>query len=238
MAARGRKEHRIHKRTTSQTELMLHKNHNKRTTNKELVLRLAGLRKSKNVHRPTTSRPVLLDPTRGVTEFWLLLRPTAEQVTAISRQEHVKSVLPNAIVTKDCEATSVSENLNWQTNVTSVDSRKGRGGIQTPRPSPIPPPRPPRSVTLQTNAPQDLDLVSWSVVKPLPWKMKGYAYDVNFGRDTFIYVIDNGLNGQNKNGTTGTAYRDGKRMIRTTDTDLAWLPKPPGAKMASPKTRD
>lgn len=28
-------------------------------------------------------------PTRGVTEFWLLLRPTAEQVTAISRQEHV-----------------------------------------------------------------------------------------------------------------------------------------------------
>ncbi|KAL9592878.1 MAG: hypothetical protein Q9179_006287 [Wetmoreana sp. 5 TL-2023] len=28
--------------------------------------------------------------------------------------------------------------------------------------------------------------------------MKGYAYDVKFGRDTYIYVIDNGLNGQSK----------------------------------------
>ncbi|KAL8699224.1 MAG: hypothetical protein Q9201_006122 [Fulgogasparrea decipioides] len=136
-------------------------------------------------------------PPRGATEFWLLLRPTPDQVTEISQQEYVKSVLPNVIVVKDCEAASATEILNGQSNATISDSGN-EGATQTPRPPPRPRPPPPRSVVLQPNAPQDLDIVSWSVVKPLPWKMKGYAYDVKFGRDTYIYVIDNGLNGQSK----------------------------------------
>ena len=56
----------------------------------------------------------------------------------------------------------------------------------------------PRSVIIQTDAPQDLDLVSWSVAKPLPRKMSGYVYDLTFGTNTYVYVIDNGLNNLNK----------------------------------------
>ena len=55
-----------------------------------------------------------------------------------------------------------------------------------------------RSVIIRTDAPQDLDLVSWSVAKPLPWKMRGYVYDLTFGKDTYVYIINNGLNNLNK----------------------------------------
>ena len=47
---------------------------------------------------------------------------------------------------------------------------------------------------MQHNAPQDLDLISWTAGKLLPWKMKGYVYDVFAGVDTYIYVIGQGLN--------------------------------------------
>ena len=67
--------------------------------------------------------------------------------------------------------------------------------FQSPEPTQNPIPR---SVIIQTDAPQDLGLVSWSVAKSLPWKMRGYVYDLTFGRDTYIYVIDNGLNNLNK----------------------------------------
>ena len=56
----------------------------------------------------------------------------------------------------------------------------------------------PQSVIIQTDAPQDLDLVSWSVTKPLPRKMSGYVYDLTFGRNTYVYIIDNGLSNLNK----------------------------------------
>ena len=59
----------------------------------------------------------------------------------------------------------------------------------TPRPAP-----PSRSILLQSDAPQDLSLVSWSLTKPLPWRLPGYVYDPTFGRDTYLYLIDNGLN--------------------------------------------
>ena len=56
---------------------------------------------------------------------------------------------------------------------------------------------------MQEDAPQDLALVSWNVRSPRPWlphwiwNMKGYAYNVTYGMDTYVYVIDNGLNPMN-----------------------------------------
>lgn len=48
----------------------------------------------------------------------------------------------------------------------------------------------------QKNAPQDLDLVSWPPLKKWVKKMPGYDYDVVAGLDTYVYVIDNGVNMQ------------------------------------------
>ena len=51
----------------------------------------------------------------------------------------------------------------------------------------------------QMDAPQDLDLVSWPPRKRLPFlgKMQKYVYDLSRGTDTYIYIIDNGLNEDN-----------------------------------------
>ena len=49
----------------------------------------------------------------------------------------------------------------------------------------------------QKNAPQDLDLVSWPPLKDWVRKMPGYDYEVTAGLDTYIYVIDNGVNMRN-----------------------------------------
>ncbi|KAL8692227.1 MAG: hypothetical protein Q9218_002703 [Villophora microphyllina] len=127
---------------------------------------------------------------RDVVEFWLLLDSNSSQRSDISQYPYVKDVLPNVVQTSDCDSMFKSEARD---NVTD-EAARSEEALDLPRITPTPRPSPPRSVILQSNAPQDLDLVSWSVVKPPPWKMKGYAYDVNFGQDTYIYVIDNGLN--------------------------------------------
>ena len=137
-------------------------------------------------------------PRRGVTEFWLVNATEPELRTILhdlgvslrqwlsSLQIHLtcttqaEYVLQNEIVSRDC---SVESSSNPQASSAA------------PQPTlPPRPPKPPRTVILQSNAPQDLDLISWSPVKPLPWRMKGYVYDPSFGRDTYLYVIDNGLN--------------------------------------------
>lgn len=48
----------------------------------------------------------------------------------------------------------------------------------------------------QRDAPQDLDIVSWPPRKRLPLfgKLPWYVYDVARGTDTYIYIIDNGIN--------------------------------------------
>ena len=98
--------------------------------------------------------------------------------------QQIKNILENEVASKDCEATIASfEEVAVDTSSTSSKT------TSTPRP-----PQPARSIIFQPDAPQDLDLVSWSVAKLLPWSMKGYACDVNFGRNTYIYIIDNGLN--------------------------------------------
>ena len=51
----------------------------------------------------------------------------------------------------------------------------------------------------QRDAPQDLDIVSWPPHKRVPvlGEMPWYVYDVARGLDTYIYVIDNGINKDN-----------------------------------------
>ena len=51
----------------------------------------------------------------------------------------------------------------------------------------------------QKDAPQDLDLVSWPPRKRLPFagKMPAFVYDIARGTDTYIYIIDNGINVDN-----------------------------------------
>ena len=48
----------------------------------------------------------------------------------------------------------------------------------------------------QHDAPQDLDIVSWPPRKGLPFfgKLPWYLYDVARGTDTYVYIIDNGIN--------------------------------------------
>ena len=54
-------------------------------------------------------------------------------------------------------------------------------------------------VRSQRDAPQDLDLVSWPPRKRLPvfGKMPYFVYDIYEGVDTYIYIIDNGINKDN-----------------------------------------
>ena len=100
----------------------------------------------------------------------------------------IKHISENVDITDDCGA--------LETIMSTPDPlAASRAIFQSPEPTQNPIPR---SVIIQTDAPQDLDLVSWSVTKPLPWRMRGYVYDLTFGRDTYIYVIDNDLNNLHK----------------------------------------
>ena len=56
-----------------------------------------------------------------------------------------------------------------------------------------------RPLRSQRDAPQDLDLVSWPRRKRIPvfGKMPWYIYDVARGVDTFIYILDSGINVDN-----------------------------------------
>ena len=102
-----------------------------------------------------------------------------------------------------CQIKHISENVDITDECGAVETIVSTPGplaasrtiFQSPEPTQNPIPR---SIIIQTDAPQDLDLVSWSVAKPLPRKMSGYVYDLTFGRDTYIYIIDNGLNNLNK----------------------------------------
>ena len=51
---------------------------------------------------------------------------------------------------------------------------------------------------LQADAPQDLDLISWPPERKLPFfgNMEGYVYNPLEGVDTYIYIIDWGINPQ------------------------------------------
>lgn len=53
--------------------------------------------------------------------------------------------------------------------------------------------------TFQPQAAQDLALVSWppDTLLPMTRGIEGYYYDSDGGTNTFIYVIDNGINMRN-----------------------------------------
>lgn len=54
------------------------------------------------------------------------------------------------------------------------------------------------SIKFDPRAPLDLSVVSWPPRKKLPWWLsEGYTYDEAFGDETYIYVIDNGVNIRN-----------------------------------------
>ena len=61
----------------------------------------------------------------------------------------------------------------------------------------------------QRDAPQDLDIVSWPPRKRLPLfgKLPWYLYDVARGVDTYIYIIDNGINQDNNVSSTIFSHR-------------------------------
>ena len=92
--------------------------------------------------------------------------------------------MENVIVAKNTEEMS----MNASAFTTADDLKSKVEGRQLNSPN--------RS---QRDAPQDLDLVSWPPRKRLPifGKMPYYRYDVAVGIDTFIYIIDNGINKDN-----------------------------------------
>ena len=77
-------------------------------------------------------------------------------------------------------------NISAFTTVDSTQSTKASPQLKIPMRS-------------QRDAPQDLDLVSWPPRKRLPASgiMPYFVYDVARGIDTYIYVIDNGINEDN-----------------------------------------
>ena len=92
--------------------------------------------------------------------------------------------MENVIVAQNCGESS--------TNFSAVTTADSTGSDQASPELKLP-------LRRQRDAPQDLDLVSWPPhkLKPLFGKLKWYMYDVGRGVDTYIYIIDNGINKDN-----------------------------------------
>lgn len=92
--------------------------------------------------------------------------------------------MENVIVAQNSGESST--NTSAFTNTSSVGSGQASPDLKLP-------------FRTQRDAPQDLDLVSWPPRKRIPvfGKMPWYRYDVARGTDTFIYIIDNGINKDN-----------------------------------------
>lgn len=92
----------------------------------------------------------------------------------------VSAVVENANVDQNCGPVSLNKSLISDPNFTATTvAQEG-------------------NVILQTDAPQDLDLISWPPGRKLPYfgNMEGYAYQPLEGVDTYIYIIDWGINPQ------------------------------------------
>ena len=92
--------------------------------------------------------------------------------------------MENVVVAQNTE--EISTNTSAFTTTDHLQSEKASPQLKLPN-------------RYQRDAPQDLDLVSWPPRKRLPifGKMQFYKYDVARGIDTYIYVIDNGMNQDN-----------------------------------------
>ena len=93
-------------------------------------------------------------------------------------------MIENRIVAKNTE--EVSANASAFTTAGGMRSSKANPPLNFPDRS-------------QRDAPQDLDIVSWPARKRIPGfgKMPAYVYDIARGVDTYIYIIDNGINQDN-----------------------------------------
>lgn len=93
----------------------------------------------------------------------------------------VSAVVENTNVDQNCGPVSLNKSLISDPNFTATTV--AQAGL---------------NVILQTDAPQDLDLISWPPGRKLPFfgEMEGYAYSPLEGVDTYIYIIDWGINPQ------------------------------------------
>ena len=95
----------------------------------------------------------------------------------------------DAVIEDVIVAQNLEDSPSNASTLTTVDrAQSGKASPQLGRPN--------RS---QRDAPQDLDLVSWPPRKRLPafGKMPWFVYDIARGIDTYVYVIDNGINEDN-----------------------------------------
>ena len=94
------------------------------------------------------------------------------------------AVLEDDIVAQNLEDSPT--NVSAFTTVNSTQSTKASPQLKLP-------------MRIQSDAPQDLDLVSWPPRKRLPafGNLPFFVYDVARGIDTYVYVIDNGINEDN-----------------------------------------
>ena len=92
--------------------------------------------------------------------------------------------MEDVIVAQNLEDSAT--NASAFTNLDSTQSTKATSQLGGPHRS-------------QRDAPQDLDLVSWPPRKRLPTfgRMPWFVYDIARGIDTYVYVIDNGINEDN-----------------------------------------
>ncbi|KAM0795733.1 peptidase S8/S53 domain-containing protein [Usnea florida] len=120
---------------------------------------------------------------RSTTEFWFVQILEYQKAT-ILQIPGVDAVMENVIVAKNSGESLTNNSVLSTTNSTEPD--EASPGLMLPR-------------RRQIDAPLDLDIVSWPPRKRLPvsGKWPGYWYDVARGVDTYIYIIDNGINKDN-----------------------------------------
>ena len=108
--------------------------------------------------------------------------------------------MENVIVAKNSGESLTNNSVLSTTNSTEPDEPSA--GLMSPR-------------RKQYDAPLDLDIVSWPPRKRLPvsGNWPGYWYDVARGVDTYIYIIDNGINMDNGVSTPIFSHRTLSSLI-------------------------
>ena len=78
----------------------------------------------------------------------------------------------------------------------------------------------------QPDAPRDIGMISSSLNTLLPWKLRGWLYEIGAGIETYICVIDNGINVHNRV-SNEFPLSDVEILIRFQEfTSMPWPPWP------------
>lgn len=120
---------------------------------------------------------------RQITDFWFI-QALESQIAIVLQIPGVDAVMENVVVAQNSGESFT--NASTLTIANSTGSDQASPELKLPR-------------RTRRDAPQDLDLVSWPPRKRIPvfGKMPWYIYDVAQGVDTFVYIIDNGINMDN-----------------------------------------